>query len=140
MTAPYPAPGEFPDFEQVLIDLLTPIAYTCTSLPTDETAFNAALPLIWARRTGGGIDEDQVLDSAVMQVDVFSHRRSDSQALGRRITRALLAAAGTRVAGVLIDWAEQLTGGAGGIETQDIDPLNRVAQLGFRLDARRQFP
>ncbi|MBF6332376.1 hypothetical protein [Nocardia transvalensis] len=136
----YPVPGEFPDFEQVLIDLLTPIAYTCSTLPASEQDFQDALPLIWARRIDGGIDADQITDTAIVQLDVFAHKRSDAQALGRRATAAVLGCGGTRVNGVLIDWVEQNSGGAGGLDTQDIDPLNRVAQAQFRIDARRQFP
>ncbi|WP_306358696.1 MULTISPECIES: hypothetical protein [unclassified Nocardia] len=138
--APYPAPGEFPDFEQVLVDLLSPLAFTCSVLPATEDEFNAALPLIWARRTGGGIDPDQVTDAAIVAVDVFAHQRSESVALARRVTTAVMGCAGRSVGGVLIDFVRQQQGGQTGTQRDDPDPMNRVVELEFQLDARRQYP
>jgi hypothetical protein len=135
---PYPVPGEFPDVEQVLVDLLTPIRYTCTTLPSEKDTFDAAVEagLIWARRTGGAIDADQLTDHALVQLSILSHKRRDSQAIAAQARKAVLGSAGTRVNGVLVDWAEET---AGVIELPDMDPLNRMVHVGFLLYFRRQF-
>ena len=133
---PYPIPDEFPDFEQVLIDLLTPIAYTCTTLPKSAELMEQALPLLWVRRVGGGLDADGITDTAHMQITAFSYTRRLSVQLARQARRAILGSPGADINGVLLDWAEEITGL---IEMGDIDPLNRTEEIAFALDARRQY-
>lgn len=134
---PYPIPDEFPDFEQVLIDLLTPMAYVCTTLPESADLMQQALPLFWVRRVGGGLDADGITDTAHMQVMAFSYTRRLSEQLSRQARRAILESPGTSINGVLLDWAEEITGL---IEMADIDPLNRTVEIAFAIDARRQYP
>ncbi|MGW5267254.1 phage tail termination protein [Rhodococcus sp. NPDC003994] len=130
----YPTPGAFPDVEQVLVDLLTPITYTCTALPEDPKKLAQLEPLIWARRTGGGIDRDQIADNAVVQLTIFARKRSVAQTLAGRARTAVLNAGGTKVNGVLVDTADEVTGV---LEIPDIDPLNRTVTVAFRLSFRR---
>ncbi|WSJ12642.1 hypothetical protein OG326_23835 [Nocardia sp. NBC_01327] len=134
---PYPEPGEFPDFERVLVDLLTPITYTCQVLPPSDDLLQAALPLLLVRRDGGGLDFNAVTDTANMRVVALSHKRSDSWRLARQVREAVLACPGTGNAGVLVDWCEEITGQ---LEIGDLDPLNRSVEVAFRMMARRQFP
>ncbi|AVP71357.1 phage tail termination protein [Prescottella equi] len=127
----YPVRGRFPDFEQVLVDLLTPLAYTCGTLPDGD--LEEHLPLIWARRVGG--KSDGITDHAFVQLSVFSHKRAASQRLADDARELLEAAGGTRVNGVLIDWTDEMSGL---LERADIDPLNRVIDVGYVVAARRQ--
>lgn len=133
--APYPEPGEFPDWEQVLIDLLTPITYTCQQLPPSAELIQAALPLLWVRRDGGGVDFDQITDTANVRVVAMSDLRSQSWRLARQAREAILNCPGRDVNGVLVDWAEEITGQ---MEIGDEDPLRRDVEIAFRMMARRQ--
>ncbi|WP_032380955.1 phage tail termination protein [Rhodococcoides fascians] len=132
----YPEYGEYPDFEQVLVDLLTPIAYTCTTIPDSPEELEEAMPLIWARRTGGAPDVDDITDNAMVQLTIFSHTRSQSQRIAGKAKRATRDAGGTRVNGVLIDHTHEMSGV---LEIPDLDPLNRTVQVGFVISARRQY-
>lgn len=128
----YPVRGRFPDFEHVFIDLLTPIAYTVQTIPDglDEDA----LPLIQVRRTGGKVDGEGVADTAFVQIMGLSNTRADSQRIVDDAREAILAAGGTRVNGVLIDWTEEMSGL---LEQLDIDPLRRGVEAMFAVSARR---
>lgn len=132
---PYPAPGEFPDWEQVAVDGLTPIIYTCSTLPPTDELLQAALPLIQARRIGGKLDMNAITDTAIMSFVVYSLKRSQAQQIATQIREAVLAWPGTAVNGVLVDWAEERIGNQ---EIADLDQLNRTVEVCFRLDARRQ--
>lgn len=141
MTAePYPIRGEFPDFEQVLIDLCTPIRYTCTTLPAEPGTLQKLVEegggLIWARRTGGAIDDERISDRALVQLTCMTSKRSTSQKVARLVRNAVLALAdGGSVNGVLIDYVEETSGV---LEQFDLDPLNREVQIGFVMSARKQ--
>jgi hypothetical protein len=133
--SPYPEPGEFPDWEHVLVDLLTPIAYTCQTLPPSAEALQAQLPLFWVHRDGGGLDFNAITDTAHVRVTAMSHLRSASWRLARQAREAILTCPGGDVNGVLVDWAEEITGE---MEIGDNDPLNRNVEIAFRMTARRQ--
>ena len=140
MTEPYPIRGEFPDFEQVLIDLCTPIRYTCTTLPAEPQKLQKLVEedggLIWARRTGGAIDDERISDRALVQLTCMTSKRSTSQSVARQVRNAVLSLAdGGSVNGVLIDYAEETSGV---LEQFDLDPLNREVQIGFVMSARKQ--
>lgn len=137
LDAPYPEPGEFPDWEQVLIDLLTPITYTCQTLPPSADDLQALLPLLWVRRDGGGLDINAITDTANMRIVAMSHTRSASWRLARQAREAVLACPAGSVNGVLVDWCEEITGE---LEIGDADPLNRTVEVAFRMMARRQNP
>lgn len=132
---PYPELGEFPDWEQVAIDGLTPITYTCSTLPPTDEKLQAALPLIQARRIGGKLDVNAITDTAVMSFMVFALKRSQAQRIATQVREAVLSWPGTTINGVLVDWAEERIGNQ---EIMDLDQLNRVVEVCFRLDARRQ--
>jgi hypothetical protein len=135
VAAPYPEPGEFPDFEQVLIDLLTPITYTCQTLPLSAELLAAALPLLWVRRDGGGLDFDQITDTAHVRVIAMSDQRAQSWHLARQAREAIVNCPGADINGALIDWAQEITGQ---LEMGDLDPLRRDVEIAFRMEARRQ--
>ena len=133
---PYPMPGAFPDWEQVLVDLCTPITYTCSSLPPDVTSLDGLLPLILVRRVGGGLDVNAITDTALVQLTAFAATRQASQQLAYQVREAMLACAGTSVNGVLVDWVEEISGQ---LEVVDLDPLNRTVEVAFRCQARRHL-
>lgn len=137
LDAPYPEPGEFPDFEHVLVDLLTPIAYACQTLPPSAELLAAALPLLWVRRDGGGLDFNQITDTANMRVIAMSDQRAVSWRIARQAREAILSCPGLSINGALIDWAEEITGQ---LEIGDLDPLRRDVEVAFRMLGRRQRP
>jgi len=138
VTGAYPEPGEFPDWEHVLIDLLTPIAYTCQTLPPSAELLAEKLPLLWVQRNGGGLDFNAIIDTAQVRVIAMSHQRADSWRLARQAREAILTCpgAGSGVNGVRVDWCEEITGQ---LEIGDMDPLNRDVEISFRMMARRQL-
>lgn len=146
----YPAPGEFPDFEQFLIDLFTPIAGTVTTLPATSAELQAALPLIWVRKTAGTVDINAITYKAKVSVAVFGTTRAQAQQLAVQVRDAVLAAPATRVNGVLVDSVEEITAeeakfhppilrrSRGLTEVPDLDPLNQLVEVAFSIEARRQ--
>jgi hypothetical protein len=136
----YPIRGEFPDFEQVLVDLCTHIRYTCSSLPKDPETLAALIEdggLILARRTGGAVDAERITDRALVQLTCMTLKRSDSQDVARQVRNALSALAdGGEVNGVLIDYTEETSGV---LEQFELDPLKRDVEVGFVMTARRQW-
>ncbi|MFJ4652706.1 hypothetical protein ACIP5Y_15705 [Nocardia sp. NPDC088792] len=144
-------PGEFPDFEQFLMDLLTPFATPMSVLPSTAAAISAALPLIWVRKTGGTLDVNGITYKAQVDTVIFHNTRQQAQALAYQVRDAVLAAPATTVSdGVLIDYVEEITStepkfhapilrrSRGLSEVPDLDPLNQMVELAFSLEARRQ--
>ncbi|MFI5775983.1 hypothetical protein [Nocardia sp. NPDC051570] len=151
MTAPiYPAPGEFPDFEQFMLDLFTPIGTTVTSLPAAGDQITATLPFLWVRTVGGTLDGNEVTYIAKVRVVALGHTRTEAQRLAGRAREAMLDAPATRVNGVLIDWAEEaipaevkyfpptVQRSQGVADLPNLDPLGQMVEIGFTLHARRQ--
>lgn len=146
----YPVPGEFPDFEQFMIDLFTPIATTVTTLPATSTALQSALPLLWVRKTAGTLDINAITYKATVKIVVFGTVRTLAQQLGVQVRDAMLAAPATQVNGVTVDNVEETTAeepkfhppilrrSRGLTEVPDLDPLNQMVELAFTIDARRQ--
>lgn len=134
----YPEKGEFPDFEQVLVDLLTPLSYTCTSLPAEREELDALIAdgLIWVRRTGGSANADQTDDRALVQLSVITPKRRTSQRLARHVRNAVSNCPGKSINGVLIDYVEETSGA---LEQLELDPLNREIEVGFMMQARKQW-
>lgn len=129
--------GEFPDVEVVLTDLLTPLAYTCSTLPDTEEEFTELLPLIWVRRTGGRRDLDNITDNPQVQLSTYAHTRSEAFGLMNRVTTAIESSPGTTVNGVLVDSVTDITGAE---QIPDIDPTSRMAQATFVVSFRRHIP
>jgi hypothetical protein len=150
MTAPYPLPGEFPDFEQFMVDLFTPIATTVTALPATAAAIQSALPLIWVRKIGGTLDANAITYKAQVQAVVFGTTRSQAQQLAIQVRDAILAAPSTLTNGVLVDYVEEISGtepkfttpalrrSRGLTDFPDLDPLNQMVEVAFAVEARRQ--
>ncbi|WP_037162471.1 phage tail termination protein [Rhodococcoides fascians] len=132
----YPEYGEFPDVEEVLVDLLSPIIRTVTVLPVKEEQLHELMPLIWARRTGGALDGSEITDNAMVQFTVFADTRREAQQYARLARKAAMAAARTRVNGVLVDDVGEM---AAPLEIPDLDPMNRTVQVAFVMSFRRQF-
>lgn len=129
--------GHFPDVEVVLTDLLTSIAYTCSTLPDTEEEFTALLPLIWVRRTGGRRDLDNITDNPQVQLATHASTRAEAFSLMNRVTTAIESSPGTTVNGVLIDSVNDITGAE---QIPDIDPTSRMAQATFVVSFRRHIP
>ncbi|MEU2033575.1 phage tail termination protein [Nocardia amamiensis] len=146
----YPVAGEFPDFEQFMIDLFTPIASTVATLPATASALQSALPLIWVRKTGGTLDINAITYKAKVNIVAFGTSRTQAQQLATQIRTAMLGAPSTRVNGVLIDYAEEVAAeepkfhppmlrrGRGLTEVPDLDPLGQMVEVAFSIEARRQ--
>lgn len=132
---PYPMPGAWPDWEHVLIDLLTPIAYTCQTMPLTAEDIQAALPFIFVRRFGGGLDFNAITDKAHMKTVVFSRSRATSYQLAQQVLETFVSCqGGVDVNGVLVDFAEPFTGP---VEMFDIDQQNRTEELDWWFYGRR---
>lgn len=146
----YPVAGEFPDFEQFMIDLFTPIATTVTTLPATSAELQSALPLIWVRTTGGTLDINAITYKAKVSVVAFGTTRAQAQQLSVQIRTSMLGAPASRVNGVLVDHAEEveaeepkfhppiLRRSRGLTEVPDLDPLNQMVEVAFSIEARRQ--
>lgn len=136
--AQYPIPGEWPDWERVLIDLLTPIAPTYQSLPLTVADIQAALPLIFVRRMGGGLDFNAITDRAHMKAVCFGLTRAASFSMAQQVRQAFAdCQGGVEVNGVLVDFAEPISGVT---EMIDIDPQMRTEEVDCFFYGRRQFP
>lgn len=150
MTAPYPTPGEFPDFERFMVDLFTPITTTLTTLPATGDQIQAKAPFIWVRFTSGSSDINAITYIAKVRVAVVGQTRDGAQQLVGRVREAMLNSPGTRVNGVLMDWAEEsaaaeakyfpptLQRSQGVTDLPNLDPVNQIVEIGFTLHARRQ--
>ncbi|WP_405160058.1 hypothetical protein OG203_26910 [Nocardia sp. NBC_01499] len=150
MTAPYPTPGEFPDFEQFMVDLLTPIGTTLTTLPASGDQIQAKLPFIWVRFISGTSDINAITYIAKVRVTVVGQTRDAAQKLVGRVREAMLNSPGARVNGVLVDWAEESTTAEvkyfpptlqrsqGVTDLPNLDPVSQLVEIGFTLHARRQ--
>ncbi|GAB2676701.1 hypothetical protein [Nocardia goodfellowii] len=146
----YPAPGEFPDFEQFMVDLLTPLATTVTTLPATSEDLQSELPLIWVRTTGGTLDINAITYKAKVSVVAFGTTRTQAQQLSVQIRSGLLGAPASRVNGVLVDYTEEIVAeepkfhppvlrrSRGLSEVPDLDPLNQMVEIAFSIEARRQ--
>ncbi|PXX52640.1 hypothetical protein DFR70_13225 [Nocardia tenerifensis] len=148
--ATYPTPGEFPDFEQFMVDLFTPTATTVATLPATSADLQSKLPLIWVRTTGGTLDINAITYKAKVSVVAFGATRSEAQQLSVQIRTAMLGAPASRVNGVLVDYTEEIAAeepkfqapilrrGRGLTEVPDLDPLNQMVEVAFSIEARRQ--
>lgn len=146
MTSPYA--GVFPDFEQFMIGLLTPIAQTVSFLPAQ--ASQITLPLIWVRTTGGSLDINAITYKAKVQAVVFHNTRQSAQTMAIQVRDAFLNAPANRVNGVFVDYVEEISAteprfsapnlrrSRGSSEFPDLDPLHQMVELAFAIDARRQ--
>lgn len=146
----YPLPGEFPDFEQFMIDLFSPLATTVTTLPATSQLLQAALPLLWVRKTGGTLDANAVTYHATLKVVVFGTARAQAQSLAQSVRDAMLATPANVVNGVVVDYVEEtstedpkfhppiLRRSRGLTDMPDLDPLNQMVEVAFTVDARRQ--
>lgn len=136
-------PLAYPDAEQVLMDLLRPLAVaaggrTVTSLPPDPPAGT-----IWITRIGGGPDGWDITDYPLMRVACYGASRNAAMDLSRDVERTITGHAKRRVEapgkpsdGVLIDFAMLDTGAA---DDRDLDPDDRRIIKNFALGFRRQY-
>ncbi|MFI7001332.1 hypothetical protein [Nocardia sp. NPDC050175] len=150
MTAPYPIPGQFPDFEQFVVDLFATVGTTSTTLPATGDLIQAKLPFLWIRKVSGSLDANAITYIAKVRVVALGQTRADAAQLADKARTAMLAAPGTRVNGVLVDWAEEIAAdevkyfpptvqrSQGNADFPNLDPLDRMVELGFALHARRQ--
>ncbi|MFD4357890.1 hypothetical protein ACFWPX_35480 [Nocardia sp. NPDC058518] len=150
MTSPYPRPGEFPDFERFLVDLLAPIATTLTTLPASGDLVVAQYPFFWVRQIGGSTDINEITYTAKVRVTAVASDRAGAQTAAGQARVSLLSSPGKSVNGVLVDWAEEmtpaevkyfpptLTRSQGAADLPNLDPVSQLVELGFTVQARRQ--
>src|SRR5487761_1137057 len=93
VTEPYPAPGEFPDFEHVMVDWFTPITYTCQKWPPTIEALQALIPFIFARKIDGSTDINGITERAHCKIVAVGHDRGQSQQIAKQVRNALRACA-----------------------------------------------
>jgi hypothetical protein len=122
-----------PDAELVGLTILEHLAPTVTVLPP---GFDP--PIIAVQRVGGPLDLDTYTDRATLQFTFYGVNRPKAWDLAAAGQRALLDAAGTEVAGVLIEYVD-IPGG--GVQTPDLDPDDRrvIATVEIGLDLRAYF-
>lgn len=123
---------QYPDAEAVMCALLEPIAPTCTFLPDD---WEENLPVIQVNRVGGGVDVDDVTDTARLQVAVWAGDRATVWALAARIRGAVTQSGGTAPGGILIDRGSEAIAGQ---QVPDIDPDDSRVISTFHLEFRKQ--
>lgn len=116
----------YPNVHEVLIALLSPIATTVKAKRQGQP-----LPYIVVRRIGGA--EDSITDRPIVRVDNYAHTDEQAEELKEACRQRITESGCTLVNGVLIDTANEITGG------QDVptpDPTDRkqtaVYQLSFR--------
>lgn len=121
----------FPDVEVVICELLESIASTYTFLPDN---WEQSLPAVQVNRVGGSADS--ITDVARVQVAVYAESRAAVWALAQQIRETVRTCGGTRVNGVLIDWAREAIAGQ---QVPDIDPDDRRVISTFEFAFRRHF-
>lgn len=123
---------QFPDAENVMCDLLDPIAPASTWLGDD---WEKNLPQIQVNRIGGGLDPDEVTDTARLQVAVYAVNRAAAQKLKTLVRNAVREAENTEVGGVQIDTTSEAIAGQ---QIPDKNPDDRRVISTFTLAFREQ--
>lgn len=127
-------PGEFPDAEQVLVDMLGEFGHSCTFLPVSAKGEfdREKLPIILIAREGGSCDG--ITDRPSMRVSVLAATRAEAQRVSGKCRMKILDSAGTAPGGVLVDHAREISGVT---FLPDIDPQLRPVQSSYVLSFRR---
>lgn len=123
---------QFPDAENVMCDLLDPIAPASTWLGDD---WEKNLPQIQVNRIGGGLDPDEVTDTARLQVAVYAVNRAAAQKLNTLVRNAVREAENTEVGGVQIDTTSEAIAGQ---QIPDKNPDDRRVISTYTLAFREQ--
>ncbi|TSD48583.1 hypothetical protein FFI94_022225 [Rhodococcus sp. KBS0724] len=123
---------QFPDAENVMCDLLDPIAPASTWLGDD---WEKNLPQIQVNRIGGGLDPDEVTDTARLQVAVFAVNRAEVQRLNTLVRNAVREAEFSEVGGVQIDTTSEAIAGQ---QVPDSNPDDRRVISTYTLAFREQ--
>lgn len=123
---------QFPDAENVMCDLLDPIAPASTWL---GDGWEKNLPQIQVNRIGGGLDPDEVTDTARLQVAVYAVNRAAAQKLNTLVRNAIRDAANTEVGGVQIDATSEAIAGQ---QIPDKNPDDRRVISTYTLAFREQ--
>lgn len=123
---------QWPDAENVMCDLLDPIAPASTWLGDD---WEKNLPQIQVNRIGGGVDLDEVTDTARLQVAVYAVNRAEVQRLNTLVRNAVRDAENTEVGGVQIDTTTEAIAGQ---QVPDSNPDDRRVISTYTLSFREQ--
>lgn len=138
-------PAAYPDREQVVLDVLSVLSIGdppvpvqgVTWLPPDFTA-----PLYQVQRIGGGADEWDLTDYALIRVSYYGNTRNEAWALSQAGEQIILGhhkrgidRPGRYADGMLIDWA---TLDVGGSMDPDLDPDDRRVTVNYTVGMRRQ--
>lgn len=123
---------QFPDAENVMCDLLDPIAPASTWL---GDGWEKNLPQIQVNRIGGGLDPDEVTDTARLQVAVYAVNRAAAQKLNTLVRNAVREAEFSEVGGVQIDTTSEAIAGQ---QVPDKNPDDRRVISTYTLAFREQ--
>lgn len=127
----------WPDAELVLLDLLSPLVPTGTTVThTDE---DLTPPCIQVQRIGG--TNDGVTDRPLVQVTCYGSTRQEAWTLARLVEQHVLAAPGHAINGdytenAVIDYAATSVAGR---QTQYENPDVRTVISDYRVDLRRPW-
>lgn len=123
---------QFPDAENVMCDLLESIAPASTWLGDN---WEKNLPQIQVNRIGGGLDPDEVTDTARLQVAVYAVNRAAAQKLNTLVRNAVREAEFSEVGGVQIDTTSEAIAGQ---QVPDKNPDDRRVISTYTLAFREQ--
>ena len=123
---------QFPDAENVMCDLLDPIAPASTWLGDN---WEKNLPQIQVNRIGGGLDPDEVTDTARLQVAVYAANRAAAQKLNTLVRNTVREAEFSEVGGVQIDTTSEAIAGQ---QVPDKNPDDRRVISTYTLAFREQ--
>lgn len=128
----------YPDTEQVLMDLLRPVGHTVTWLPPKFAA-----PIIHIQRIGGGPDDWDITDYALIRLAFYGDSRNEAWTLAAQGEALLISYRGRTVDrpgtpsdGVIIDFVAL---DVGGMLDPDLDPDDRRVIKNFTVGCRRQY-
>jgi hypothetical protein len=132
-------PPPYPDAEQVGMDLHRHLAPVVSWLPPDPQ-----MPIIWVQRIGGGPDEWDQTDYAMVRVHYYHETRNQAMNLAKAGESVVLGMKGKTVhhdvpttsEGVLIDYSSL---DVGPISDPDLEPDERRVSKTYTLGMRRQY-
>lgn len=120
------------------MDLHRPLGAVVSWLPPDP-----AMPIIWVQRIGGGPDEWDCTDYALIRVHYYSEKRDDAMNLAAEGERIMLGhrgrsvdRPGTKSHGLLIDYVSLDVGAA---VDPDLEPDERRVTKNYTTGCRRQY-
>lgn len=118
----------YPNVEDVLCDLLEPIAYTDTWRDPDK-----GVPFIFVRRVGGR--EDGFIDRPIVRVEVEADDYVQARDLSKVVRETILRSGCTEVNGILIDTVDEVVANQ---QTPAFNPEDNNVTSTYVLSFRKQ--